>query len=111
MKQKSVSEAKAVEMFDGVVRRTLSYNKEAMLCYFEFKKGATIPLHHHEPVQIGMCISGKIRFFGQEPKDEFFATAGDAYVLDSNKPHGGEALEDSVIVEVFTPSRPEYAEF
>lgn len=111
MKQKSISNAKAVQMFDGIVRRTLSYNQEAMLCHFEFKKGSKIPLHHHEPVQIGMCLSGKIRFFGEKPENEFIATAGDSYVLDSNQPHGGEALEDSIIVEIFTPSRPEYADF
>ena len=70
MKQKSVSNAKAVQMFDGVVRRTLSYNKEAMLCHFELKKGGTIPLHHHPPVQIGMVVSGKMRFFGEKPEDD-----------------------------------------
>ena len=111
MKQKSISNAKAVEMFDGITRRTLTYNDQAMLCHIEFKKGAKIPLHHHEPVQIGMCLSGKMRFIGETAEDEFIATAGDGYVMDSNKPHGGEALEDSVVVEIFTPSRPEYADF
>ena len=111
MKQKNVSSAKAVEMLDGIVRRTLSYNDDAMLCHIELAKGSQIPLHHHEPVQIGMCLSGKVRFFGEQDEDEFIATDGDAYVMASNKPHGAEALEDSTVVEVFAPSRPEYADF
>ena len=111
MKQKSIANAQAVEMFPGITRRTLTYNDQAMLCHFEVKKGATIPLHNHPPVQIGMVTAGKMRFFGETDADEFIAAAGEGYVLESNKPHGGEALEDSVLIEVFTPSRPEYAEF
>ena len=111
MKQKSTANAKAVEMFDGIVRKTLTYNKDAMLCHIELKKGAKIPLHHHVPAQIGMCLAGKIRFFGEKSEDEFIATTGEGYVMESNQPHGAEALEDSTVVEVFTPSRPEYADF
>ena len=37
-----------------------------MLCHISLNKGAQIPLHNHPPVQIGMCVSGKIRFFGQK---------------------------------------------
>ena len=111
MRQKSLDTAKAVEMLDGITRRTLTYNDDAMLCHISMNKGAQIPLHNHPPVQIGMCLSGKIRFFGENPEDEFVCEAGDGYVLESDKPHGADALEDSVVVEVFTPSRPEYADF
>jgi quercetin dioxygenase-like cupin family protein len=111
MKQKSLSNAKAVDMMEGIVRKTLTYNDDAMLCHIEMKQGAKIPLHHHEPVQIGICLSGKIRFIGENAEDEFIAAAGDGYIMDSNKPHGAVALEDSAVVEVFTPSRPEYADF
>ena len=58
-----------------------------------------------------MCISGKIRFYGENPEDEFIAEAGDGYVMESDKVHAADALEDSVVVEVFAPSRPEYADF
>ena len=111
MKQKNIDSAKAVQMLDGVTRRTLSYNQQAMLCHIEIKKGSTIPLHHHVPVQIGMCLSGQLRFFGETDQDGFGVGSGDSYVMESNKPHGCEALEDSTVVEVFTPSREEYADF
>ena len=111
MKQKNVATAKAVDMLPGITRRTLSYNEQAMLCHIEMKKGSAIPLHSHEAVQIGMCQSGKMRFIGETAADEFIAEAGDSYIMASNKPHGGEALEDSVLIEVFAPSRPEYADF
>ena len=110
MKQKSIATAKtiSVDALPGLVRRTLGYNKQAMLCHFEIKKGASIPLHSHEPVQIGMCLTGKVRFFGANPKDEFEAAAGDGYVIAANKPHGLAALEDSTYMEVFCPARDDY---
>ena len=111
MKQKSLDTAKPVEMLPGVIRKTLTYNDQAMMCQIELKQGATIPLHHHESVQIGMCVSGRVRLFGEKPEDNFEAAAGESYVMDSNQPHGAEALEDSALLEVFTPSRPEYADF
>ena len=76
MKQKSLSNAKAVDMMEGIVRKTLTYNDDAMLCHIEMKQGAKIPLHHHEPVQIGICLSGKVRFIGETPEDEFIADGG-----------------------------------
>lgn len=111
MKQKSTSNAKPVEMLPGIVRKTLSYNNEAMLCHFDIKKGSQIPLHKHVPVQIGYCLNGRVKFIGERPEDTFEAVAGDGYVIDSNKVHGAEALEDSAYIEVFTPMRPEYKDF
>jgi len=110
MKQKSIATAHAisVDTMPGLVRRTLGYNKHAMLCHFEIKKGAAIPLHSHDPVQIGMCLVGKLRFFGVNPGDEFEASAGDGYVIAANKPHGLSAIEDSTYVEVFCPARDDY---
>ena len=108
MKQKNLEDAKAVENPPGVVRKTLAYNKETMLCHFTLKKGAKIPLHNHPPVQIGYILSGHARFLGD---NEFEAKAGEAYCIESGVTHGTEALEDTVYVEVFSPSREEYEDF
>jgi len=111
MKQKSVSTGKPIENPEGVIRRTLAYNDETMLCYFELEKGARIPLHNHPAVQTGYLISGHVQFLGEQESDAFEVVPGDAYVFDSGKTHGGVALEDSVFVEVFAPSRDEYKDF
>ena len=108
MKQKNVETTEAVEMLPGVTRKTLAYNKNIMLCYITLKKGAKIPLHHHDPSQIGYVASGRARFIGASEADAFEAGPGDAYVMDPNVEHGAEALEDTVLVEAFSPSRPEY---
>lgn len=111
MKMKSLAEGAAKESPDGVVRRTLAYHDEAMLCHFELKKGATIPLHNHRATQIGFLLSGRARFLAEKPEDEFEVTAGDSYVLPPFVKHGTVALEDTVYIEVFSPSREEYEDF
>jgi quercetin dioxygenase-like cupin family protein len=96
----------AVEALPGIFRRTLTYNNEAMLCHFEMKKGAQIPLHQHVHVQNGYCVTGKLRFFTKT--GDFIVTAGDSYIFNSNEAHGADVLEESDVVEIFIPCREEY---
>jgi len=111
MKQKSVETGKPIENPENVVRRTLAYNDEVMLCHFELAEGARIPLHNHPAVQTGYIVSGRIQFLGEQDSDAFEVGPGDAYVFESGKTHGGVAMEASVFVEVFAPSRDEYKDF
>lgn len=111
MKRTSCSKAKAVEMFPGVIRKTLAYNQDTMLCHFLLKPGATIPLHHHKPTQIGYVVRGRAKFLAANDADSFIVEAGDAYVFDPDVHHGAHALEETELVEVFHPSRSEYQDF
>ena len=111
MKMKSTQEMSGKENPPGIVRKTLAYNNEIMLCHFSFSKGAQIPLHEHRASQIGYVISGKVQFRGEKEKDSFVAEAGDSYVLDPHKVHGAEALEDAELIETFYPPREEYKDF
>lgn len=104
---KRVGEQKTVEMFPGIYRTTLSYNDDIMLCHFTMKKGAYIPLHSHVAAQIGYVIKGKVRFFTKE-KEDIIVEPGCGYIFDSNEEHGSEVLEDTELIESFTPMRPEY---
>ena len=111
MKMKSLAQGKPVESPEGVIRKTLSYNDEAMLCHFLLKKGAKIPLHNHRATQIGYIIRGKSRFLAEDSKDEFVVEAGDSYVFSAFVKHGTVAIEETEYVEVFAPARDEYKDF
>lgn len=100
-------EAKTVEGPEGIFRTTLSYNPQIMLCHFNMKKGAKIPLHDHEAVQDGYVVSGKIRF-QKGDGSRFVAEPGSSYVFNSHEAHGAEILEDAEVIECFAPIRPEY---
>lgn len=111
MKMKNVTGAKAVENPPGVVRKTLSYNDEAMLCHFHLVKGAKIPLHSHRATQIGYVVKGRGLFLASKQEDQFEAGTGDSYVFGPDVEHGAIALEDTEYVEVFAPARDEYKDF
>lgn len=105
----TLSDAKTVENPPGIFRTTLAYNEQTMVCHFNMKKDARIPLHNHDAVQSGYVISGKVKFFrGKE--DSFIAAAQTSYAFGPNEPHGAEVIEDAEVVECFAPMRPEYAE-
>ncbi|MBN2455645.1 MAG: cupin domain-containing protein [Sedimentisphaerales bacterium] len=111
MKGRHLNQAKSVENPTGVVRKTLSYNNEAMLCHFLLKQGAKIPLHNHRATQIGYIVKGKAKFLAEKPEDQFEAAAGDSYVFSPYVKHGTIALEETEYVEVFVPARDEYKDF
>jgi quercetin dioxygenase-like cupin family protein len=102
-----LDQAKKVEMLPGIIRTTMAYNDESMLCHFTLKRGASIPLHNHEAVQNGFVIKGMMRFL-QDGGKSITVEEGDGYIFESNEKHGAEVLEDSEIIECFTPMRPEY---
>jgi quercetin dioxygenase-like cupin family protein len=105
---KSNRQAKPVEMFPGVIRRTLSSGDRLTLCEITLDEGAAVPVHSHEHEQAGYVARGRVRFeIAGQPVD---LSAGDGYVVSSNTPHGVTALEPSVVVDVFSPPREEYLE-
>jgi len=97
----------AVQQKPGLIRRTMSYNDQIMMCLFEQDTGVEVQLHSHEAVQNGYVISGKLKFF-KEDGSFVIAEAGDSYTFDSNEPHGSVCLEHALFVENFTPMRKEY---
>jgi quercetin dioxygenase-like cupin family protein len=100
------SDAKSVEMFPGVVRRTLASGDRATVVEVTVAKGAAVPPHQHEHEQVGYVAKGRLRFeIGGETRE---LVEGDSYLALSNVPHGVVALEDSIAIDIFSPPRTEY---
>lgn len=94
------------KLLEGVYLKTLVHGENTLMGEFRFDRGAKIPSHAHPHEQTGMLLSGKLRFqVGGETID---AEAGDTWNIAGGLPHAAEALEDSVVVEVFTPVREDY---
>ena len=101
------NDIKPVENPKGIFRTTMAYTDNAMLCQFNMKKGAKVPLHNHPAEQIGYLISGRIKF--NQADDKFFiAEPGCGYAFGPMEYHGAEVLEDSEVIECFSPARDEY---
>jgi quercetin dioxygenase-like cupin family protein len=68
--------------------------------------GATIPKHSHPHEQTGYLVSGRMKFvIGDEV---FSAESGDGWNIAGHVEHGVDVLEDSVVIEVFSPAREDY---
>ena len=103
---RSNTEATAVEMFPGVVRRTLNSGDRTTLIEVALARGAVVPAHTHPHEQTGYVASGRVRFAidGQERE----LAAGDGYLIAGGLSHEVTALEDSICVDCFSPVREEY---
>lgn len=99
------SPAGFAEMAEGVRLKTLVHGAHTHLTEVRLERGALIPEHAHEQEQTGYLISGRLRFFSGD--EEAIAGPGDSWTLPGGFPHGAEALEDTVVVEVFSPIRPD----
>ena len=108
MKENTVnrSSVKSIDVLPGIYRKTLIYNNNMMLCHFILEENSEVPLHSHKEHQIGYVIKGKLQFFTENEK--FMAEEGDSYVFESNEKHGAKILEDSEVLDVFSPSREDY---
>ena len=103
---KNKEDVQSIKVFEGVYRKTLIYNSNLMLCHFKLEKNAVVPIHSHKEHQIGYVIKGKLKFLTENY--EFISKEGESYIFDSNEKHGAEVLEDSEIIDVFSPARDDY---
>jgi quercetin dioxygenase-like cupin family protein len=94
------------QVLDGVELKTLTHGERTLLAQFRLAEGAVVPEHQHPQEQTGYLVSGRLRFTVGDAS--FVAEPGDSWCLPADTAHGAEALEDTVVVEVFSPVREDY---
>ena len=94
------------ELLPGVWLRTMAHGERTLLGEFKIGKGAVIPEHSHPNEQTGYLVSGRLEFVIEG--EQQIAEAGDSWCLNGDTPHAATALEDSIVVEVFSPVREDY---
>ncbi len=91
---------------EGVSFKTLVYGNKTLLSEFRLEKGSIVPMHQHPYEQTGYMISGRMNFtIGDE---KIVAGPGDSWSIPENMGHGVEVLEESIVIEVFSPVREDY---
>ena len=98
--------AESRQLVQGVQLSTLVHGEKTLMGEFKIAKGSAIPPHSHPHEQTGIMISGKHRF--KVEAEIFDAQGGDSWCIPGKVEHSAEALEDSVVVEVFSPVREDY---
>ena len=97
----------ARDLGGGVERKVLSYSKNLMACELTFEKGAVGAPHSHPHEQIGYIISGKLVYQEEGCEDNILGT-GDTYYVAPNVVHGVKILEDTKLLDIFTPMREDF---
>ncbi|MDO5562042.1 MAG: cupin domain-containing protein [Synergistaceae bacterium] len=96
----------ATEPIAGFSRKILSYDENLMVVEGTFKKGTFVASHHHPHTQASYVSSGSIRAkVGGETRT---LSKGDSILMGPDEPHEIEMLEDSVVIDVFTPMREDF---
>jgi len=72
----------------------------------ELKAGSKMPEHQHPQEQIIHILSGRMRVFASGAIYDL--GPGESHYLASNVPHGVETLEDTRVLDTFSPPRHEY---
>lgn len=96
----------AVACEEGVRRKVLAWNADLMMCEISFLAGAVGNVHSHPHTQVSYVNRGSLRFrVGDETK---VVRQGDSILIPPNTLHGVEALEESMLVDVFSPARQDF---
>jgi quercetin dioxygenase-like cupin family protein len=90
----------------GLKRRVLAYNENLFLAEHEMVKGWVGTVHSHPHDQIVYVVRGHLKVTCQGKT--FEVRIGDTFVVRGGVEHGASALEDSVVIDVFTPCREDY---
>lgn len=88
------------------VARKRIFGERVMLSDVVLEKGCFVSTHAHVNEQFVLLMSGRMRFsIGAEDaaRQELVLSSGDVLHLPSNVPHAAEALEDSHVIDVFSP--------
>ena len=72
----------------------------------ELKAGSRLPEHTHPQEQIAHVVRGRMKMIVAGVVHEL--GAGDAVYLASNVPHGVETIEDTTVIDTFSPLRDDY---
>lgn len=91
----------------GVFLRTLQAGQNTHMVAFRLLAGKKIPSHSHPHEQCGYLVSGKIVMARADREPENFGPGG-SWVIPGDVEHGVEVMEDSLVVEVFSPVREDY---
>jgi quercetin dioxygenase-like cupin family protein len=95
-----------VEELSPTIGRQMLHTETMTLARVRLKRGAVVPRHAHANEQIANVLEGRIRFgVGDE---ERVLSGGESLTLPANVPHDAEALEDSIVLDVFSPVREDW---
>ena len=94
------------EQLDDHITRRMIVGEKAMLVRWQFKKGALAARHNHPHEQVVVMVSGKLRLAVGDA--ETIMGPDDIVLIPPQVLHEAEALEDTVVIDIFSPPREDF---
>jgi quercetin dioxygenase-like cupin family protein len=95
-----------IEVFPGVHRRRLVSSERIYQMEVRLEVGSVVPVHQHPQEQIAYVVSGRLRF--QVGDAQIEALPGNSIAIPSDTPHAVWTLEESLVIDTFSPPRSDY---
>lgn len=97
------------ERLNDKLERRLVSGDRMMVAQVHLARGCIVPRHEHDHEQITCVLEGALRFLlGEDESKETVVAAGEVLHLPSNLQHSAEALEDTVVLDLFSPPRADW---
>jgi quercetin dioxygenase-like cupin family protein len=97
----------AVAAGEGVARKLMGFGQDLMMTEVSFTKGGIGAVHTHaDHEQISYIVSGSFEVTVNGVTSRL--RSGDGFLAKRGEAHGVIALEDSKILDVFTPVRKDF---
>ena len=91
----------------GLLRQVLAYSEQLMLVHHLMERDWVGARHSHPHEQLVYIVRGHIRLSSGD--NIFDLRTGDSFVVPGGVEHQASALEESEVLDVFTPFRKDYA--
>lgn len=95
-----------IEICPGIKRQTVTSGKTMYQMLAHLESGSKMPEHHHPQEQVVHMLQGRMKLIVEGTSHEL--VTGDSYYLPGNVPHGVETMEESRVLDTFSPPRDEY---
>jgi quercetin dioxygenase-like cupin family protein len=95
-----------IEISPGIKRQTITHGASMYQMVAKLDAGSRMPEHRHPQEQIAHIIKGRMRLIVSGVPHEL--TTGESYYLASNVPHGVETIDETVVLDTFSPPRDDY---
>ena len=92
-----------IDICPGIKRRTITSGKTMYQMLAQLDAGSRMPEHKHPQEQIVHILTGRMRLIVAGVPHEL--TPGEAYYLAPNTPHGVETIEETTVLDTFSPPR------
>ena len=95
-----------IDICPGIKRQTVANGTTMYQMLANLNAGSKMPQHRHGQEQIVHILEGQMRLIVDGVPHDL--TTGDSFYLASNVPHGVETIEDTRVLDTFSPPRDEY---